>query len=145
MSVIAYAVENDLGADEFIDVLERSTLAERRPVKEADRIEKMLQHANLIVTARNEKDFLVGVSRCLTDFAFCCFCSDLAVDAAYQGQGIGERLLDLCAAEAGEYAHFILLSAPKAVGFYEKIGMTRHPAAFERPGWKRFREPRDGA
>ncbi|MEX0644525.1 MAG: GNAT family N-acetyltransferase, partial [Parvularculaceae bacterium] len=96
--------------------------------------------ANLIVTARNEEALLVGVSRCLTDFAFCCFCSDLAVDATFQGRGIGEKLLDISAAEAGEHAHFVLLSAPKAVGFYEKIGMQRLAAAFERPGWKRFAE-----
>ncbi len=136
---IRYQREENLGADEFIDVLERSTLAERRPVKERDRIDKMLAHANLIVTARSDEGLLIGVSRCLTDFAFCCYCSDLAVDTAYQGQGIGEKLLDASAAEAGEYAHFFLLSAPKAVGFYEKIGMKRLTAAFERPGWKRLR------
>ncbi|MEX0645000.1 MAG: hypothetical protein WD076_06805, partial [Parvularculaceae bacterium] len=77
---IRYQREENLGADEFIDVLERSTLAERRPVKEHDRIDKMLAHANLIVTARTDEGLLIGVSRCLTDFAFCCFCSDLAVD-----------------------------------------------------------------
>jgi ribosomal protein S18 acetylase RimI-like enzyme len=135
---ITYAREAGLSADEFIDVLKRSTLAERRPVNERARIEAMLDHANLVVTARNEPGRLIGVSRCLTDFAFCCYCSDLAVDAAYQGKGIGERLLDESAKAAGEHAHFILLSAPKAVGFYERIGMTRHPACFERPGWKRF-------
>lgn len=141
MSAILYAVENDLGADEFIGVLERSGLAERRPVAERGRIETMLRHANLIVTARDADGVLVGVSRCLTDFSFCCYCSDLAVDAACQGQGVGERLVEVSAAEAGDYAHFFLLSAPGAVGFYERIGMTRHPAAFERPGWKRFGAP----
>lgn len=143
MNRIRYAIENDLKADEFIDVLQRSGLAERRPVAERDRIEAMLSHANLIVTARNEEGLLVGVSRCLTDFAFCCYCSDLAVDAAYQKQGIGEKLLEESAAEAGEYAHFFLMSAPKAEQFYEKIGMTRHKATFERPGWKRFRDGAD--
>lgn len=137
---IAYAVENDLGAEEFIDVLKRSTLAERRPVDERRRMEMMLKHANLVVTARNEEGLLVGVSRCLTDFSFCCYCADLAVDGAYQKQGIGERLLEVSAAEAGEHAHFFLLSAPAAVGFYEKIGMARNNACFERPGWKRFAE-----
>jgi ribosomal protein S18 acetylase RimI-like enzyme len=98
----------------------------------------MLKHANLVVTARTQAGRLVGVSRCLTDFSFCCYCSDLAVDSAYQRRGIGERLIAESAKAAGEYAHFILLSAPKAVGFYEKIGMVRHPAAFERAEWKRF-------
>ncbi len=135
---ISYAVENDLGADEFIDVLERSTLAERRPVKERARIETMLRHANLIVTARDEKGRLVGVSRCVTDFSFCCYCSDLAVDEALQGKGIGKRLLDESAKAAGPYAHFLLLAAPKAMGYYEKVGMRRIDNAFDRPDWKRF-------
>lgn len=138
MTQFAYAVENDLGPDEFIDVLKRSTLAERRPVAERARIETMLKHANLIVTARTGDGLLVGISRCVTDFSFCCYCSELAVDAAYQKRGIGERLIEVSAAKAGPFAHFILLSAPKAVGFYEKIGMTRHPTCFERTGWKRF-------
>lgn len=138
---VFYRCETDLGADEFIDVLVRSTLAERRPVRERARIETMLRNADLIVTARTEAGALVGVSRCLTDFSFCCYCSDLAVDAAYQKRGVGERLIEESARAAGEYAHFILLSAPKAVGFYERIGMVRHPAAFERTDWKRFGAP----
>ncbi|MEE2689939.1 MAG: GNAT family N-acetyltransferase [Pseudomonadota bacterium] len=138
METVEYAVENDLWADEFIDLLLRSTLAERRPVKERARIETMLKHANLIVTARDGEGRLIGVSRCVTDFSFCCYCSDLAVDQAWQGKGVGQRLLDESAAAAGPYAHFFLISAPKAVGFYEKIGMRRLGTAFERADWKRF-------
>lgn len=135
---IRYAREDGLGADEFIDVLKRSTLAERRPVKERARIETMLRNADLIVAARNPDGLLVGVARCITDFAFCCYCSELAVDEAYQGRGVGKALIERAAAEASDFAHFILLSAPKAEGFYERIGMKRHPAAFERTAWKRF-------
>ncbi len=139
---ILYAVEQSLSADEFISVLKRSTLAERRPVEERARIETMLRNANLIVTARNEARLLVGVSRCITDFAFCCYCSDLAVDEAYQGKGIGVRLIEESRKAAGPYAHFLLLSAPKAEGFYEKIGMRRYPACFDWPEWKRFDDGR---
>ncbi len=133
-----YALEPGLGADEFIDVLVRSTLGERRPVNERARIEKMLRNADLIVTARDENGRLVGVSRCVTDFSFCCYCSDLAVDKAQQGKGVGRRLIDESAKAAGEYAHFILLSAPGAVSYYEHIGMRRLDIAFDRPDWKRF-------
>jgi ribosomal protein S18 acetylase RimI-like enzyme len=135
---LCYTVANDLSADEFIDALKRSGLAERRPVKDRARIETMLRNADLIVTARNEDGLLVGVSRCVTDFAFACYCSELAVDRAFQRRGIGTQLIETCAADAGEGARFFLFSAPAAVGFYEKIGMARHPDAFERPGWKRF-------
>jgi ribosomal protein S18 acetylase RimI-like enzyme len=133
-----YAIEPDLTADEFIDVLKRSTLAERRPVKERPRIEKMLANADIIVTARDANGRLVGVSRCVSDFSFCCYCSDLAVDKQHQGKGIGKRLIDESAKAAGEYAHFVLLSAPGAVTYYEHIGMRRLDIAFDRTDWKRF-------
>lgn len=135
---IVYALEPDLRADEFIDILIRSTLAVRRPVKERARIEKMLENADIVVTARDSGGRIVGVSRCVTDFSFCCYCSDLAVDKAHQGQGIGKRLLDESAKAAGEFAHFILLSAPGAVSYYQHIGMRRLDVAFERPDWVRF-------
>lgn len=133
-----YTLEPFLGADEFIDVLKRSTLAERRPVNERARIEKMLANADVIVTARDGAARLIGVSRCVSDFSFCCYCSDLAVDKAYQGKGVGRRLLDESAKAAGEYAHFVLLAAPGAVSYYEHIGMRRLDIAFDRPDWKRF-------
>lgn len=136
--VYSYALEPDLSADEFIDVLKRSTLAERRPVNERARIGKMLKNADIIVTARGLDGALVGVSRCISDFSFCCYCSDLAVDKAHQGKGVGKRLLDESAKAAGEYAHFILLSAPGAVSYYEHIGMRRLDIAFDRTDWKRF-------
>jgi hypothetical protein len=82
---IRYALEPSLSAAEFIDVLRRSTLAERRPVKEPARIDGMLRHADVIVTARNAAGLLVGVSRAVTDFHFCCCLSDLAVGAAVAG------------------------------------------------------------
>jgi ribosomal protein S18 acetylase RimI-like enzyme len=92
----------------------------------------------LIITARTAAGALIGVSRCITDFSFCCYCSDLAVDKQWQGRGIGRRLLDESAKAAGEYAHFLLLSAPGAISYYEQIGMRRLDVAFDRPDWKRF-------
>lgn len=133
-----YALEPNLTADEFIAVLMRSTLAERRPVRERARIEKMLSNANIIVTARDRGGAIVGVARCVSDFSFCCYCSDLAVDAAHQGKGIGKRLIDESVRAAGEYAHFVLLAAPGAVTYYEHIGMRRLDVAFDRTDWKRF-------
>lgn len=132
---ITYAIENDLGADEFVDVLKRSTLAERRPVDDARRIADMLAHGNLIITARDpdKGDVLIGVSRNLTDFAFCCYCSDLAVDQGYQGRGIGRGLIEESMRAAGENARFVLLSAPDALGYYPHIGMRKLENAFDFP------------
>lgn len=80
---INYRNDVIISVDQFIDVLKRSTLAERRPVDDRDRIEKMLQHGNIIITAW-QSDLLIGVSRALSDFSFCCYLSDLAVDEAFQ-------------------------------------------------------------
>ncbi|WP_188262676.1 GNAT family N-acetyltransferase [Azospirillum tabaci] len=127
---ILYAVEPDLTADAFIDVLHRSGLAERRPVADRPRVEAMLRNAGLIVTARNAGGDLIGVARSVTDFAFCCYLSDLAVDRACQGRGIGKELMRRTRAAVGEGVTCLLLSAPKAITFYEAAGMERHAQAF---------------
>ena len=115
-----YAVEPGLEAAEFGDLLIRSTLAERRP-KAAERQARMLAGANLIVTARIDGR-LVGVARSLTDFAYCCYLSDLAVDAGLQRGGIGRGLIERTQAEAGPECSLILLSAPAAMEYYPKVG-----------------------
>jgi predicted N-acetyltransferase YhbS len=119
---IVYSLEPDLSVPEFRAILIASTLAERRPIDDAERLDKMLRHADLIVTARDEGR-LVGVSRAITDFSYCCYLSDLAVDVAYQRQGIGKRLIEETRARAGESAALILISAPAAEAYYPRIGM----------------------
>ncbi len=126
---IQYQLEPDLSRDEFIDVLERSTLAARRPVGNLQQIEGMLRGAGIIVTARSGTQ-LVGVSRAISDFAYCTYLSDLAVDLAYQKQGIGKRLIDETHRAAGLVTKLILLAAPQAVDYYPHIGMTRHDSCW---------------
>jgi len=128
MSEFVFKVENSLDHVEFKDVLVRSTLAERRPVDDFDRIKKMCNNANLIVTARKDGK-LIGVARSITDFAYCTYLSDLAVDIDYQNQGIGKRLIEETKM-ATLQAKIILLSAPAAVDYYPKIGMKRHNHCF---------------
>ena len=119
---IVYALEPELTAAEFRAILLASTLGERRPVNEPARLEKMLLHADVVVTAR-DAGRLVGVSRAITDFAYCCYLSDLAVDAAYQNQGIGKRLVAETRRAAGERSNLVLIAAPAAEGYYPRIGM----------------------
>lgn len=127
---IEYKTDRLITADEFIDLLQRSTLAERRPVHDRSRIEKMLAHGNILITAW-DGDLLVGVSRALSDFSFCCYLSDLAVDETYQHQGIGKELIRLTHLVANENdSTLILLAAPKAVNYYPKIGMDQFKECF---------------
>ena len=126
--MIEYQVENNLSAAEFVSVLQRSTLAERRPADNPERIAKMLQHGNLIITARHNGK-LIGVSRSLTDFAFCTYLSDLAVDEDFQKMGIGKELIRQTIL-ASPQAKLILLAAPKAFNYYPHIGMKKHDHCF---------------
>lgn len=133
MAEIAYGLEPGLSAEEFIEVLRRSTLADRRPVDRPDIIAGMLAHADLIVTARTDAGLLVGISRAITDFSYCTYLSDLAVDEAFQGRGIGRELVRRTHVEAGLHTSLILLAAPKAETYYPHIGMQRHESCWRIP------------
>ncbi len=132
MPIITYAIEPDLSVPEFCDVLIRSTLSERRPVGSPQVMEKMLRNADLIVTARYDR-LLIGVSRAMTDFAFCTYLSDLAVDQTHQGKGVGRELIRRTHEQAGLGTTLILLAAPKARGYYPHIGMSPHDSCWTIP------------
>lgn len=129
MPAIDYAINETLTADEFIAVLESSTLAERRPVEDHDCIEGMVNNSNLYVTARTNGK-LIGVARSVTDFHYCCYLSDLAVDQEYQHQGIGKELIRRTQEKLGKRCKLILLSAPGATNYYPKIGFTQHHSSW---------------
>ena len=113
-------------------MLVESSLGASRPVDDEPRLKAMLSGANLIVTARLEQPGspLVGVARCITDFSWNCYLSELAVVASAQGLGIGKGLLDETRRLLGPTVSLILASVPDAVGFYERIGMPRMPDTF---------------
>jgi predicted N-acetyltransferase YhbS len=128
MKNVIYKVEKSLDPSEFIDVLKRSTLGERRPIDDFERIKKMCENSNLIVSARLDGN-LIGIARSVTDFYYCTYLSDLAVDKDYQKKGIGKRLIEETKKQS-QKATLILLSAPAAVDYYPKIGMVRHNHCF---------------
>ena len=132
---IQYEYSRSINRDNFIDLLKRSTLSERRPVDSSACIDAMLKHGNLLCTAWDGEK-LVGVARSVTDFEYCCYLSDLAVDLAYQHQGIGKELIRLTQSRLGERAKIILLAAPKATGYYPNIGFERHDSAWIIPARK---------
>jgi len=129
---IQYRKVDALDADSFIGVLVRSGLAERRPASDRARIARMLAGSNLIIVA-HDGDTLVGVARSITDYAYCCYLSDLAVDRGYQGRGIGKRLIAETREAAGPETMCLLVSAPDSIGFYDAIQMPRQTRAFMFP------------
>lgn len=126
---ITYQLTTNISTKEFVDILNRSTLGERRPVDDLECIENMIKNADIIVTAVID-DNIVGVARAVTDFSYCCYLSDLAVDTAFQHQSIGKKLIQEVRAQLGTKCKVILLSAPAAVEYYPKIGFTQHSSAW---------------
>lgn len=126
---VTYALEPGLEAAEFLDLLARSTLADRRPVGEPETIRGMLRNADVVVVAR-VGGRAVGVSRAITDFSYCTYLSDLAVDRAYQGRGIGRELIRTTHEAAGLGTTLILLAAPGARTYYPHVGLTPHDSCW---------------
>jgi N-acetylglutamate synthase-like GNAT family acetyltransferase len=119
MHDISYRSDSRITGSQLASVFHRSGI--RRPVEDLERMEQMLRHGNLLITAWHG-DELVGVARSLTDFCYCCYLSDLAVDREYQHGGIGAELIRRTREAIGEQANLLLLAAPEAMGYYPKVG-----------------------
>lgn len=126
--MITYLLGGDLDVDAVIELYRASTLGERRPVDDRERMRRMLANANLVVTAW-DGELLVGLARSVSDFSYATYLADLAVRVSHQRQGIGRELIRRTQAQGGE-ATIILLSAPKAVAYYPRIGFTHHSQAW---------------
>ncbi|HEX7025863.1 MAG TPA: GNAT family N-acetyltransferase [Gammaproteobacteria bacterium] len=122
---IDYKINEPVSADAFIDLLNRSTLGERRPVDDRHCMEGMVLNSNLMVSAW-DGGRLVGIARSMTDFHYACYLSDLAVDKAYQNSGIGKKLQRLTLERLAPKCKLILIAAPAADSYYGHIGYVRN-------------------
>jgi len=109
-------------AEELSDVFKTSEI--RRPVDDLPRLQRMIEHADLLITAWDEQK-IVGVARAVTDFSFCCYLSDLAVNKDYQKRGIGRELVRLIQEQISDEVTLLLLSAPAAMDYYPRIGFDK--------------------
>ena len=123
---IKYKINEPITAEKFIELLNTSALAARRPVDDLICMQGMIDNSNLAVTAWDE-DSLVGIARCITDFHYACYLSDLAVHREYQHSGIGKTLQDLVQKQLGPRCKLILIAAPAANSYYENIGFSNNP------------------
>lgn len=124
---IIYRSDKIPSADQIIELYNSSGLP--RPTTDKERIQKMYDNSNLVVTAW-DKDLLVGVSRCITDWAWSCYLADLAVHPDYKKNGIGKKLVQLTKEKLGEESMILLLSVPTAMEYYPKIGFIKEDRAF---------------
>ena len=125
--MIKYLKNVDLNLEDIILVFEKSSI--NRPIGNKNRIKSMFDNSNLIISAWDQ-DKLVGLCRALTDFSYCCYLSDLAVDMDYQRQGIGKTMIDLVKKEISDEVALILLSAPSSMSFYPKVGFGKFENGF---------------
>jgi len=120
-TMIRYEDKKTLGAEDVSRVFEKSGI--RRPFQDLERIQRMIDNSDVILSAWDE-DRMVGIARAITDFSYCCYLSDLAVDKEYQKHGIGKALVDLLREKLGGEVSLVLLSSPEATEFYPKMGFV---------------------
>jgi N-acetylglutamate synthase-like GNAT family acetyltransferase len=125
--VITYKVNAKLEPHQLAELFIESGI--RRPADDLNRLKNMLDNSNLTISAW-DSDKLVGIARALTDYSYCCYLSDLAVDKEYQHQGIGHELVTEIINQIGEESMLLLLSAPEAMDYYPKIGFEKIDNAF---------------
>lgn len=128
---IVYAQEQMLPVADYVAVLGETIMRAKRPLKNTERIARMLAGANFIVTARDD-GVILGVARCITDYAWIAYCCELAVKESAQGRGIGAGMLRFMEEALGPKIGLVLISEADAVGFYERVGMTLQDTAFFR-------------
>lgn len=126
---VRFTADEALSLEQFLGILRASGLAQRRPVGDPGCMQQMLDRAGLTVSAWADGR-PIGVARSVTDFAYCCYVSDLAVAREFQGRGVGRGLLQATRARLGPRCKLILLAAPEAGGYYAHLGFERHADAW---------------
>jgi N-acetylglutamate synthase-like GNAT family acetyltransferase len=124
---ITYKLDIIPTADQVIELYNNSGLP--RPTNDKERIKKMYENSNLVVSAWDD-ELLVGVSRSITDWTWCCYLADLAIREDYQKSGIGKKLIELTKEKVGEQSMVLLLSVPTAMEYYSRIGFTKLENSF---------------
>ena len=130
---INYKFDITPSAEQVIELYENAGLP--RPTNDKERIQKMYENSNLIVTAW-DGDLLVGVSRCITDWVWSCYLADLAIKSEYKKSGIGRKLIELTKERLGEQSMILLLSVPTAMEYYPKVGFSKEDRSFMIPRTK---------
>ena len=119
---ITYRNNKDVKLEDVIRVFRNSGIT--RPADQPKRIQDMIRYSDILLTAWLG-DRMIGIARALTDWSFCCYLSDLAVDKDVQKSGIGRELIARVREEIGEGVSLILLAAPSAMEYYPKVGFEK--------------------
>lgn len=124
---ITYKVDVIPSAEDVIELYNNCGLP--RPTGDKERIKKMYDNSNLVVTAWHN-EILVGVARSVTDWVWSCYLADLAVKSEFKKAGIGKQLIAITQEKLGEQSMLLLLSVPTAMEYYPKVGFSKQESSF---------------
>ena len=102
-----------------------------RPLDDPARVQRMIDNADVLITARDGSGVLAGFVRALTDFAFYCLVAEIAVSPDHQGKGIGRELLRRLREATGDQVNMVLNASESGDTFYGHLGWEK----LER-GWR---------
>jgi ribosomal protein S18 acetylase RimI-like enzyme len=125
---ISYKINEPIKAEALSNVFKTSGI--NRPSDDLKRLQQMIDNSNVLITAWSN-DQLIGVARAITDYCYCCYLSDLAVNKNYQNKGIGKELVRILQGHIGEEVALLLLSSPIAMEYYPKIGFEKIENGFK--------------
>ncbi len=135
--------EERLTPEDYIAFLRRSDLGSQYPRERfQERIATLVARVSISLTARDDRGELIGVCFGITDFAYWLFVTDLGVVREWTGRGVGKALVQRLHEISGGEKNIIMYTCANenAVGFYEKLGMTRPEGVFvlNRADWTDF-------
>ena len=122
MNEVEYKINTPIATAQIIALYCNSGLP--RPIDDETRIAEMFVNSTLVISAWVGED-LIGISRSLTDFVWCCYLADLAVRKDFQKAGVGRKLVEITRQAVSEKSMVLLLSVPDALEYYPKIGMAK--------------------
>lgn len=101
------------------------------PLDDPPRLQRMLETAQQVITARSSDGLLVGLIRVLTDFSFNAFIADLAVRPGWQRQGLGSRLVR-AAIDDHPGVKFVVQPGHDSGPFWQRVGFESAPTCLVR-------------
>lgn len=109
-------------SDHLADI--KRLLAQTYWAKERDEetIQTSIDYSKCFAILDTERDVLIGFARVITDYATMYYLTDVVVDEAYRGQGLGKWMLDWIVNEEVSLKGYGLLKTGHAQELYKKLG-----------------------
>ncbi|MBR2812718.1 MAG: GNAT family N-acetyltransferase [Solobacterium sp.] len=110
-----------------------------------EQAEACLEHSDFVFACKDDSQ-VIGCARVFWDKGYIAYLADVIVKPAYQGRGIGKRLVSECISyvdaqlKEGWKIKIILVSAKGRESFYEQFGFVSRPNEKEGNGMNMWRQ-----